>query len=163
MIKSTSMKDFDEDNESRLQKEIQKNKRLTAELERIKSIQQNIGMTSNISSNISLQSNDNINSLDIQEINYEELNIGEKIGQGGFAIIYRAEWLYLPVSVKLIFDPNVTDDLLDEFNNELRMLSRLRHPNIINLIGASTKKNKLSIITEYMDNGNLFEFLHQSR
>jgi serine/threonine protein kinase len=102
-------------------------------------------------------------SLDVQEINYEEIEIENKIGQGGFSMIYKGEWNSLPVAVKIIFDPNVTEELLNEFNNEIKMLFMLRHPNIILLIGISSKPQKLAIITEYVENGSLFDLLHRSK
>jgi serine/threonine protein kinase len=78
-------------------------------------------------------------------------------------MIYKANWKMLPIALKVIFDPNVTEDLLSEFNNEIKMLYLLRHPNIILLLGICTKPQKLAIITEYIENGSLFEILHRSR
>lgn len=78
-------------------------------------------------------------------------------------MIYKANWKMLPVALKVIFDPNVTEDLLNEFNNEIKMLFILRHPNIILLLGICTKPQKLAIITEYVDNGSLFDLMHRSK
>ena len=101
--------------------------------------------------------------LGVNEVNYEEIEIGEKIGQGGFSMIYKGIWNMLPVAVKVIFDPNVTEELLIEFNNEIRMLFLLRHPNIILLIGICSKPQKLAIIMEFMESGSLFELLHRNK
>lgn len=87
----------------------------------------------------------------------------EKIGQGGFSMIYKGTWNYMNIAVKVIFDPNVTEDLLNEFNNEIKMLFTLRHPNIILLIGICSKPQKLAIITEYIEFGSLFDVLHRSK
>lgn len=67
----------------------------------------------------------------------------------------------IPVAVKVLFDPNVNEDLLNEFNNEIKMLFLLRHPNIISLLGTSRNGQKLVIVTEFLENGSLFEFLHK--
>ena len=99
----------------------------------------------------------------MQEITFEEIEVENKIGQGGFSVIHRGLWRSIPVAVKIIFDPNVTEDLLNEFNNEIKMLSLLRHPNIILLIGICSKPQKLAIITEYVENGSLFDLLHRSK
>lgn len=104
-----------------------------------------------------------IKSLEIKEINYEQIDIKNQIGQGGFSIIYKGNYLNIPVAVKILFDPNVNEELLNEFNNELKMLFLLRHPNIISLFGTSRSGQKLVIITEFLENGSLFDFLHKSR
>jgi len=57
----------------------------------------------------------------------------------------------------------MTEELLEEFNNEIKMLSILKHPNIILLIGICTKPQKLAIMTEYLDQGSLFKLLHESK
>jgi serine/threonine protein kinase len=104
-----------------------------------------------------------IKPIDVREINYEEIIIENKIGQGGFSMIYKANWKMLPVALKVIFDPNVTESLLSEFNNEIKMLYLLRHPNITMLLGICSKPQKLAIITEYVENGSLFDLLHKTK
>eukprot|EP00455_Lapot_gusevi_P056792 TRINITY_DN9524_c0_g1_i2.p1 TRINITY_DN9524_c0_g1~~TRINITY_DN9524_c0_g1_i2.p1 ORF type:complete len:208 (+),score=28.19 TRINITY_DN9524_c0_g1_i2:106-729(+) len=42
------------------------------------------------------------------------------------------------------------------------MLSRLRHPNIVQFLGACTRPPYLCIITEFMARGSLYHVLHQS-
>lgn len=64
------------------------------------------------------------------------------------------------MAIKKIFDPNVTQDLLDEFQNEIDMLSKLRHPNIVLIMGIVSIPPNLSIVTEYLPNGSLFQMLH---
>ena len=78
-------------------------------------------------------------------------------------MIYKAKWLCIDIAVKVIFDPKITEDLLEEFNNEIKMLSYLRHPNIVLLIGICTKPQKLAIMTEYFEQGSLFDLLHKSK
>ena len=49
-----------------------------------------------------------------------------------------------------------------EFFEEIAMLSLLRHPNIIQFMGFSiTNNNSLCIITEFMENGSLWDILHK--
>ncbi len=43
------------------------------------------------------------------------------------------------------------------------MLTKLRHPNIVLLMGFVSKPPNLSIVTEYLPNGSLFQLLHQSK
>jgi Leucine-rich repeat (LRR) protein len=146
--------------ESQLQKELLNSKRMKNEIDRLtQQVSSNKGSTGEGF----LKSNFLLTYLDILEIPYDDITIGIKAGQGGFSMIYKGIWNYLPVAVKVIFDPNVTEDLLNEFNNEIKMLFLLRHPNITLLLGVSTKPQKLAIITEYVSNGSLFEFLHKNK
>jgi serine/threonine protein kinase len=84
------------------------------------------------------------------EIDINEIELNKVISQGGFSLVYNGIFRGTYVAVKKIFDPNITQDLLDELNNELKMLARLRHPNIVLIMGVVTKPPNLCIITEYL-------------
>jgi serine/threonine protein kinase len=141
------------DLEDKLSQEKLKVNRLQNEIDRIKQIK--------ISNNSSKDSSKAFLNY-IHEINFNELKLGNKIGQGGFSEIFESKWLNLNVAVKIIFDPNVTEKLLEEFYNEIEKLLILRHPNIINLYGITPKNQKLCIITELASNGSLFEYIHKT-
>jgi len=97
-------------------------------------------------------------------IPYSSLGLGKKIGQGGFSEIYESQWLGVPVAVKVIFDPKITEELKEEFNNEIEKLFILRHPYIIQLYGITDKdkSQKLAVITELAPKGSLFDYLHKN-
>jgi tRNA A-37 threonylcarbamoyl transferase component Bud32 len=136
--------------ENLLLKEQQTNKRLKLEIDRLNDELQNINKHSNSISN-------NVDIIDLNTI-----NIGDKIGEGGFAVIHKGQWLYTDIAVKIIFNPKITEDLLDEFNNEIQMLSHMNHPNIISIIGICTKP-KLAIVSEYASKGSLFDLLYKNK
>ena len=100
----------------------------------------------------------------VHKISYDSLGLGKKIGQGGFSEIYESQWMGIPIAVKVIFDPNITEALLEEFNNEIEKLFILRHPYIIQLYGItdSEKNQKLAVITELAPRGSLFDYLHKN-
>ena len=100
----------------------------------------------------------------INKISYSSLGLGKKIGQGGFSEIYESQWLGIPVAVKVIFDPNITEALMEEFNNEIEKLFILRHPYIVQLYGITDreKSQKLAVITELAPKGSLFDYLHKN-
>ena len=110
----------------------------------------------------------NVNSKQLLQfvniIPYSSLGLGKKIGQGGFSEIYESQWLGVPVAVKVIFDPKITEELKEEFNNEIEKLFILRHPYIIQLYGITDKdkSQKLAVITELAPKGSLFDYLHKN-
>ena len=138
--------------EDKLAKERVKANRLQAEIDRLT----NQLKSSRISSSGSFDC-----SRYIPNIEYEELIIESKIGQGGFSEIHKGHWLNLPVAVKVIFDPKINQDLMNEFNNEINKLFLVRHPNIISLLAICKNNSKLAIVTELAQNGSLYDYLHK--
>ncbi len=96
------------------------------------------------------------------EINPGQLITKEVISQGGFSIVYKGVYKGTDVAVKQIFDPNITDDLLDQVATEIQSLAMLRHPHIIQIMGIVSPPQTLSILTEYMPL-TLFQILHKSQ
>ena len=62
--------------------------------------------------------------------------IKQEIGRGSFGVVYEGVWRSKIVAVKKI---NTTTER-KAFMIEVRQLSRVSHPNIVKLYGASTKK-----------------------
>lgn len=52
---------------------------------------------------------------------------------------------------------------LQEFLYETRVLSQLRHPNILSFIGVCIEPGHECIITEYMSHGNIYDLLRSNR
>ena len=50
----------------------------------------------------------------VREITLNDIEVGDKIGQGGFSTIHVGTLNGTPVAIKKIFDPRLTDDLLNE-------------------------------------------------
>ncbi|CAA7394818.1 unnamed protein product [Spirodela intermedia] len=96
------------------------------------------------------------------EILWEDLVIGERIGLGSYGEVYRAEWNSKEVAVKKFLDQDFYGDALDEFRREVRIMRRLRHPNVVLFMGAVTRPPNLSIVTEFLPRGSLYRILHRS-
>lgn len=92
----------------------------------------------------------------------DEVEVGCQIAQGGFSSVHHAVWRSTPCALKKIFDPIITAELRAEFENEVRMLRLLRHPHIVVLMAVCRVPPALSILTEVVTGGSLFEVLHGS-
>ncbi|KAL3511094.1 hypothetical protein ACH5RR_030495 [Cinchona calisaya] len=84
------------------------------------------------------------------------------IGKGSFGEILKACWRGTPVAVKRIL-PNLSDDrlVIQDFRHEVNLLVKLRHPNIVQFLGAVTEKKPLMLITEYLRGGDLHQHLKE--
>ncbi|XP_031474017.1 serine/threonine/tyrosine-protein kinase HT1-like isoform X2 [Nymphaea colorata] len=94
-----------------------------------------------------------------------ELFIGNRFASGSNSRIYRGIYKQRAVAVKMVRVPDNEDGsrpLIDsQFNSEVALLSRLRHPNVIEFIAAYRKPPVYCIITEYMSQGTLRMYLHK--
>ncbi|XP_020104386.1 serine/threonine-protein kinase EDR1 [Ananas comosus] len=95
------------------------------------------------------------------EILWEDLVIGERIGLGSYGEVYRADWNGTEVAVKKFLDQDFYGDALDEFRSEVRIMRRLRHPNVVLFMGAVTRPPNLSIVSEFLPRGSLYRILHR--
>ncbi|KAL5255722.1 hypothetical protein ACHWQZ_G011071 [Mnemiopsis leidyi] len=86
------------------------------------------------------------------------------LGEGQFGTVYKAELKSLDgspsswVAIKQIKDDQ-SADAIREYEKEMLMMTQLHHPNIVKLVGLCTDSPPYYILTEYMENGNLAEYL----
>lgn len=79
------------------------------------------------------------------------------IDKGTFTI---ATWRGTKVAVKKLGDELFTDkDKVRAFRDELELLQKIRHPNVVQFLGAVTQSNPMMIVTEYLPKGDLRLFL----
>ncbi|KAK3597292.1 hypothetical protein CHS0354_010924 [Potamilus streckersoni] len=94
-------------------------------------------------------------------IQFEDIELGRKIGQGGFGDVYFARWKGSVVAVKKLRLQRVSIRRLKEFVDEIAIFCELDHPNIVEFLGACIKTPNLSIVMEYMPM-SLFDALHMN-
>ncbi|KAL1356468.1 hypothetical protein AAHE18_05G186500 [Arachis hypogaea] len=78
-----------------------------------------------------------------------------KIGEGGYGPVYKGELDHTPVAIKLL-RPDATHGR-EQFNQEVEVLTCIRHPNMVLLLGACPEYGCL--VYEYMTNGSLDDCL----
>ncbi|XP_075520979.1 putative receptor-like protein kinase At1g49730 [Primulina tabacum] len=86
-------------------------------------------------------------------------NFSTIIGQGGFGVVYKAEFPDgLIAAVKKM--SKVSEQAEVEFCRELELLARLHHRHLVTLRGFSTEKYERFLVYEFMGNGSLMDHLH---
>ncbi|XP_028109750.1 uncharacterized protein LOC114308372 isoform X5 [Camellia sinensis] len=96
------------------------------------------------------------------EISWEDLTIGEQIGQGSCGTVYHALWFGSDVAVKVFSKQEYSDDVIFSFRQEVSLMKRLRHPNVLLFMGAVTLPQRLCIVTEFLPRGSLFRLLQRN-
>ena len=67
----------------------------------------------------------------------------------------------LPVAVKQLRTLPRERKALEGFCKEIALMQRLQHPNVLSLVGVSiTSTGQLSVITDYLMRGSVFQLLH---
>lgn len=90
-----------------------------------------------------------------------ELDIGVKIGEGGFGFVHRAIWQGInEVAVKKLKNQRLDRESLQEFEREAEIHAQLRHPNIVALYGVCLEPMKYAMVMELMKKGSLCNLLH---
>ena len=105
----------------------------------------------------------NSNSLNFY-INYDEIKKEEEkqIGKGGMGELYLGEWQGKQIAIKKIKLDYIKNNVLsNKFINEINIIASMRHPNILLYMGVTIdNNNNYYMITEYLPQGSLHEYLH---
>ncbi|CAL9010635.1 unnamed protein product [Prunus brigantina] len=86
-----------------------------------------------------------------------EFSPARKIGEGGYGPVFRGELDHTPVAIKVL-RPDAAQGR-SQFQKEVEVLSRIRHPNMVLLVGACPDYGCL--VYEYMAKGSLEDRLFQ--
>nr|XP_033814711.1 serine/threonine-protein kinase B-raf isoform X3 [Geotrypetes seraphini] len=97
-------------------------------------------------------------SSDDWEIPDGQITVGQRIGSGSFGTVYKGKW-HGDVAVKMLNVIAPTPQQLQAFKNEVGVLRKTRHVNILLFMGYSTKP-QLAIVTQWCEGSSLYHHLH---
>ena len=92
------------------------------------------------------------------EVDRTDIVMKHKLGGGQYGDVYEALWkrYNLTVAVKTLKEDTMA---LKDFLEEAAIMKEMKHPNLVQLLGVCTREPPFYIITEFMQNGNLLDFL----
>ncbi|XP_056131226.1 raf-1 proto-oncogene, serine/threonine kinase a isoform X2 [Lampris incognitus] len=92
------------------------------------------------------------------EIEASEVFLHSRIGSGSFGTVYKGKW-HGDVAVKILKVTDPTPEQFQAFRNEVAVLRKTRHVNILLFMGYMTKDN-LAIVTQWCEGSSLYKHLH---
>ncbi|XAR73720.1 Dual-specificity kinase [Bertholletia excelsa] len=100
---------------------------------------------------------------DVWEIDANLLKFENKVGSGSFGDLYKGTYCSQEVAIKILKPERVNKDMLKEFAQEVFIMRKIRHKNVVQFIGACTQPPNLCIVTEFMSRGSIYDFLHKQK
>uniref|UniRef100_A0A4W3IEK2 non-specific protein-tyrosine kinase n=1 Tax=Callorhinchus milii TaxID=7868 RepID=A0A4W3IEK2_CALMI len=93
------------------------------------------------------------------EINPSDLTFMKQLGSGQFGVVrlgkFRAKH---KVAIKTVYEGAMSEE---DFIEEAKIMMNLSHPNLVQLHGVCTQQRPIYIVTEFMENGCLLNYLRQ--
>ncbi|XP_071948320.1 tyrosine-protein kinase ABL1-like isoform X2 [Antedon mediterranea] len=95
------------------------------------------------------------------EIERTDIIMKNKLGGGQYGEVYEAIWKKYnrTVAVKTLKEETMK---VEEFMREAAVMKTIKHPNLVQLLGACTREPPFYIVTEFMQHGNLLDYLREN-
>eukprot|EP00243_Klebsormidium_subtile_P002380 TRINITY_DN14729_c0_g1_i1.p1 TRINITY_DN14729_c0_g1~~TRINITY_DN14729_c0_g1_i1.p1 ORF type:complete len:587 (+),score=127.70 TRINITY_DN14729_c0_g1_i1:492-2252(+) len=97
------------------------------------------------------------------EIDSSQLKLLHKVASGSFGDLFRGSYCGQDVAIKILKPERLNENLQQEFAQEVYIMRKVRHKNVVQFIGACTKPPNLSIVTEFMSGGSVYDYLHKQK
>ena len=102
-----------------------------------------------------------LHNVDISELDFGDREKPEILGEGSFAVVFKAKWENRIVAVK-VFRLRHVD--MEQMKMEAYMASKLEHPNLIKTFGCGlVDDTNMAIVTEYMGRGTMDDIIFSNK
>ncbi|KAK8360428.1 hypothetical protein V6Z12_A04G163600 [Gossypium hirsutum] len=101
--------------------------------------------------------------IDVWEIDPRQLKFETKVASGSYGDLYKGTYCSQEVAIKVLKPERINTDLQKEFAQEVFIMRKVRHKNVVQFIGACTKPPNLYIVTEFMSGGSVYDYLHKQK
>ncbi|XP_047959594.1 serine/threonine-protein kinase STY8-like isoform X2 [Salvia hispanica] len=102
-----------------------------------------------------------IDGSDVWEIDSDLLEFEYKIAAGSNGDMYKGLYRSQDVAIKCFKTDSLNKDMQREFSQEVYILRKVRHKNVVQFIGSCTRPPLLCIVTEFMSGGSVYDALHK--
>ncbi|CAM8950200.1 unnamed protein product [Rhodiola kirilowii] len=91
---------------------------------------------------------------------------GKLLGRGSFGHVYvgfnsASGQMCAIKEVKVVQDDRASKECLKQLNQEINLLSKLSHPNIVQYYGSEMSEETLSVYLEYVSGGSIYKLLQE--
>ncbi|TYJ47596.1 hypothetical protein E1A91_A01G001800v1 [Gossypium mustelinum] len=100
---------------------------------------------------------------DVWEIDPRHLKFENKVASGSYGDLYKGTYCSQDVAIKVLKPERVDADIQKDFAQEVFIMRKVRHKNVVQFIGACTKPPTLCIVTEFMCGGSVYDYLHKQK
>jgi len=99
--------------------------------------------------------------VEIVKAPFGTFSVGARIGRGAYAQVYKALWndTGIYVAIKMFDTSQMTQETIDSVLTEVTLLGRLKHPNILRILGYHRESENLYLMLEYAENGSLLKLV----
>ncbi|KAM0049225.1 putative dual-specificity kinase TKL-Pl-4 family [Helianthus debilis subsp. tardiflorus] len=97
------------------------------------------------------------------EIDPKFLTFDHKVASGSFGDLYKGTYRSQEVAIKMLKAEHITTNMQQEFAQEVYIMRKIRHKNVVQFIGACTEPSNLCIVTEFMSGGSVYDYLHKQK
>ncbi|EOY15151.1 hypothetical protein QUC31_000393 [Theobroma cacao] len=99
----------------------------------------------------------------VWEIDTSLLKYESKLASGSYGDLYKGTFCGQDVAIKVLRTEHLNENLQREFTQEVNIMRKIRHKNVVEFIGACTRLPSLCIVTEFMSGGSMYDFLHKQK
>ncbi|KAH9759300.1 serine/threonine-protein kinase STY46 [Citrus sinensis] len=101
--------------------------------------------------------------IDVWEIDASLLKFEHKIVSGSYCDLYKGAFFSQDVAIKVLTNEHLNENIRREFAQEVHIMRKVRHMNVVQFIGACTRPPRLFIVTEFMSGGSIYDYLHKQK
>lgn len=93
-------------------------------------------------------------------LDFDELVLGTKIGEGGYGTVYKGTWRGNECAIKILENEDLVDDEREMVKRELELLGKLTSPYVVTYMGSTiVPGQRLALVMEYVKDGSLSDIL----